>query len=180
MWHGIHAITNYRKTTPACHGDASIPDALNNFCTVWLSEWCVGEEVEPHPWTFCRRDLRQFGSVTASQHHYSTFFKNITHFGMNLGHHGIIWQQIFIKNVLVCFSIHPLIIWSVTVAYCCWNTEKQTPSCSHLQNSLLMQTEQLSAGWFNCLGFGQMYNCQILIHSSFPGPHCELFFFFKS
>uniref|UniRef100_A0A1A8ATP4 Reverse transcriptase domain-containing protein n=1 Tax=Nothobranchius furzeri TaxID=105023 RepID=A0A1A8ATP4_NOTFU len=31
MWQGLQAITNYRTTTPACDGDGSLPDALNNF-----------------------------------------------------------------------------------------------------------------------------------------------------
>lgn len=30
MWKDIQAITNYRKITPACDGDSSLPDALNN------------------------------------------------------------------------------------------------------------------------------------------------------
>ncbi|KAK1796807.1 hypothetical protein P4O66_000875 [Electrophorus voltai] len=31
MWEGIQAITNYRKTSPSCDSDASLPDALNDF-----------------------------------------------------------------------------------------------------------------------------------------------------
>ncbi|XP_059845379.1 uncharacterized protein LOC132404845 [Hypanus sabinus] len=31
MWKGIQDITNYRTTSPDCAGDASLPDALNNF-----------------------------------------------------------------------------------------------------------------------------------------------------
>uniref|UniRef100_A0A1A8GH13 Reverse transcriptase domain-containing protein n=1 Tax=Nothobranchius korthausae TaxID=1143690 RepID=A0A1A8GH13_9TELE len=31
MWQGLQAIINYRTTTPACDGDGSLPDALNNF-----------------------------------------------------------------------------------------------------------------------------------------------------
>uniref|UniRef100_A0A669BQX1 Reverse transcriptase domain-containing protein n=1 Tax=Oreochromis niloticus TaxID=8128 RepID=A0A669BQX1_ORENI len=31
MWQGLQAITNYRTTSPACDGDGSLPDALNNF-----------------------------------------------------------------------------------------------------------------------------------------------------
>ncbi|XP_076849711.1 uncharacterized protein LOC143497938 [Brachyhypopomus gauderio] len=31
MWQGIQAITNYRTTPPSCDGDASLPDALNDF-----------------------------------------------------------------------------------------------------------------------------------------------------
>ena len=29
LWQGIQAITNYRKTTPACDSDASLPNSLN-------------------------------------------------------------------------------------------------------------------------------------------------------
>ncbi|KAK3570813.1 hypothetical protein QTP86_027627, partial [Hemibagrus guttatus] len=32
MWQGIQSITNYRQASPACDSDASLPDALNNFC----------------------------------------------------------------------------------------------------------------------------------------------------
>ncbi|XP_053364062.1 uncharacterized protein LOC128533829 [Clarias gariepinus] len=31
MWQGLQAITHYRTTSPACDGDGSLPDALNNF-----------------------------------------------------------------------------------------------------------------------------------------------------
>ncbi|KAK3536802.1 hypothetical protein QTP86_025583, partial [Hemibagrus guttatus] len=31
MWQGIQAITNYKTTSPACDGDASLSDALNDF-----------------------------------------------------------------------------------------------------------------------------------------------------
>ncbi|KAK1806308.1 hypothetical protein P4O66_000183 [Electrophorus voltai] len=31
MWEGIQAITNYRKTSPSCDSDATLPDALNDF-----------------------------------------------------------------------------------------------------------------------------------------------------
>ncbi|KAK1795581.1 hypothetical protein P4O66_001077 [Electrophorus voltai] len=31
MWEGIQAVTNYRKTSPSCDSDASLPDALNDF-----------------------------------------------------------------------------------------------------------------------------------------------------
>ncbi|XP_072900606.1 uncharacterized protein [Hemitrygon akajei] len=31
MWKGIQDITNYRTTSPDCAGDASLPNALNNF-----------------------------------------------------------------------------------------------------------------------------------------------------
>ncbi|KAK1806293.1 hypothetical protein P4O66_000162 [Electrophorus voltai] len=31
MWEGIHAITNYRKTSPSCDSDAILPDTLNDF-----------------------------------------------------------------------------------------------------------------------------------------------------
>ncbi|XP_058250887.1 E3 ubiquitin-protein ligase TRIM39-like isoform X2 [Hemibagrus wyckioides] len=31
MWQGIQAITNYRRTSPACDSDTSLPDALNDF-----------------------------------------------------------------------------------------------------------------------------------------------------
>ncbi|KAK3557133.1 hypothetical protein QTP70_024738, partial [Hemibagrus guttatus] len=31
MWQGIQAITNYKTTPSACDGDASLPDALNDF-----------------------------------------------------------------------------------------------------------------------------------------------------
>ncbi|KAK3569848.1 hypothetical protein QTP86_006060 [Hemibagrus guttatus] len=33
MWQGIQAITNYKTASPACDGDASLPDALNIFYT---------------------------------------------------------------------------------------------------------------------------------------------------
>ncbi|KAK1804854.1 hypothetical protein P4O66_003555 [Electrophorus voltai] len=31
MWEGIQAITHYRKTSPSCDSDATLPDALNDF-----------------------------------------------------------------------------------------------------------------------------------------------------
>ncbi|KAK1791977.1 hypothetical protein P4O66_001747 [Electrophorus voltai] len=31
MWEGIQAITNYKKTSPSCDSDATLPDALNDF-----------------------------------------------------------------------------------------------------------------------------------------------------
>ncbi|KAK1804795.1 hypothetical protein P4O66_003640 [Electrophorus voltai] len=31
MWEGIQAITNYRKTSPSCDSDTTLPDALNDF-----------------------------------------------------------------------------------------------------------------------------------------------------
>lgn len=33
MWQDIQAITNYRTTPPLCDSNASILDALNNYCT---------------------------------------------------------------------------------------------------------------------------------------------------
>ncbi|XP_059802932.1 uncharacterized protein LOC132379242 [Hypanus sabinus] len=44
MWKGIQDITNYRTTSPDCAGDASLPDALNNFYTHFEVENDVAQQ----------------------------------------------------------------------------------------------------------------------------------------
>lgn len=50
MWQGIQAITSYRKTTPACDCDSSLPDTLNNFYAQFdaQNDVLVRKSSDPH------------------------------------------------------------------------------------------------------------------------------------
>lgn len=63
-----------------------------------------------------------------------------------------------------------------------WTSPFQSCLCSYM---FLLQTEQLFVARFKYLYFGQTYDCQILMHTSFAGPRyefslCFAFSFFKS
>ncbi|KAK1796497.1 hypothetical protein P4O66_009530, partial [Electrophorus voltai] len=83
MWEGIQAITNYRKTSPFCDSDATLPDALNAFYAWFEAQNNVAAEKSIPPQNdqalcLTAADVRHIFNISLSCAVVPTCFKTTT------------------------------------------------------------------------------------------------------